>query len=469
MVFAALYFFGLKSGVGANTLSLFFKMIRIDTHVGVSESALRTQLSKMETLLPTFQTICEKQVKKQPHKIIAGLDETFFGDFIILVLMDLRSGYLLLEDVSDDRCFDTWYEKTTPRLESLGLEVSHAISDRARALIKMAVTGFKCESGADVFHAQQDVSRWLGARLGKCVSKAFKELESARKQEKKAVKKAVGFKLFNHKARRINAEKVLEKAEKTQVDYHDNLQGISEEVHPFSINDNRINDAEKIEGRLENRAQLFERIAQSKGIKDSRKVMRKFRNQFQPLAISVTFWWLLVWESLQGLATDKETAQWLTSCLLPVVYWHHKMEQSKNPKAKKKYRKAWEQASIEIKVHPFSESLSISEMERWLTWAENMVRQFHRSSSAVEGRNGCLSQMYHNGRGLSEKRLKALTVIHNYGIKREDGTTAATRLFDIEFPDLFSWLLDEMGELPLPRKGRERVISNPLKLLGVPS
>lgn len=124
---------------------------------------------------------------------------------------------------------------------------------------------------------------------------------------------------------------------------------------------------------------------------------------------------------------------------------------------------------MEIESHPFSRQLSVSDMERWFTWAENMARQFRRSSSAVEGRNGCLSQMYHNGRGLSEKRLKALTVIHNYDIKREDGTTAATRLFDIQFPDLFLWLLDEMGELPLPRKGRERVISNPLKLQGVPS
>jgi len=61
------------------------------------------------------------------------------------------------------------------------------------------------------------------------------------------------------------------------------------------------------------------------------------------------------------------------------------------------------------------------------------------------------------------------TVIHNYDIKREDGTTATTRLFDIQFPDLFSWLLDEMGGLPLPRKRRERVIPNPLKLLGVSS
>ena len=126
MVFATLFFFGLKSGVGANTLSLFFKMIRIDTHVDVSVSALRTQLNQMETLLPTFQSLCEKQIKKQPHKIIAGLDETFFGEFIILVLMDLRSGYLLLEDVSDDRCFDTWYAKTTPRLESVFFKIVFA-------------------------------------------------------------------------------------------------------------------------------------------------------------------------------------------------------------------------------------------------------------------------------------------------------------------------------------------------------
>ncbi len=86
-----------------------------------------------------------------------------------------------------------------------------------------------------------------------------------------------------------------------------------------------------------------------------------------------------------------------------------------------------------------------------------------------KGRNGCLSQMYHNGRGLSEKRLKSLTVIHNYDLKRIDGSTAAMRLFDMEFPDLFSWLLDKMGELPLPRKNRERVVSNPLPLFDVPS
>ena len=118
---------------------------------------------------------------------------------------------------------------------------------------------------------------------------------------------------------------------------------------------------------------------------------------------------------------------------------------------------------------PFHSGLSDSDLKRWLEWGEWMVRQFHRSSSAVEGRNGCLSQMYHNGRGLTESRLKALTVIHNYGLRREDGTTAAQRLFGKPFPDLFEWLASQMGELPVPRKARQRGVRNPLKLQSVPA
>ena len=122
-----------------------------------------------------------------------------------------------------------------------------------------------------------------------------------------------------------------------------------------------------------------------------------------------------------------------------------------------------------LEAHPFSATLPDSDIQRWLTWAEWMVRQFHRSSSAVEGRNGCLAQLYHNGRGLTPQRLKALTVIHNYGLKHDDGTTAASRLFGTEHPELFSWLLEQMGALPLARKSRNRVIHNPLKLLNVPA
>ncbi|MCP4457984.1 MAG: hypothetical protein GY816_08170 [Cytophagales bacterium] len=86
-----------------------------------------------------------------------------------------------------------------------------------------------------------------------------------------------------------------------------------------------------------------------------------------------------------------------------------------------------------------------------------MVSNFQRTSSAVEGRNGWLSQMHHNGRGLSPKRLKALTVLHNYYLKRTDGTTAAERAFRQKFPDPLEWVVSRMGDLPLPRVSKKNL------------
>jgi hypothetical protein len=84
-----------------------------------------------------------------------------------------------------------------------------------------------------------------------------------------------------------------------------------------------------------------------------------------------------------------------------------------------------------------------------------MVSKYQRCSSSVEGRNGYLSQIFHNRRGLSSQQLKVMTVIHNFYLKREDGTTAAQRLFGRQFPDLFQWVEQQMGELPHPRKSRK--------------
>ena len=93
-----------------------------------------------------------------------------------------------------------------------------------------------------------------------------------------------------------------------------------------------------------------------------------------------------------------------------------------------------------------------------------MVSNLQRTSSAVEGRNGYLSQRHHNGRGLLLERLKALTIIHNYALKRFDDTTAANRLFGKEFPDLFEWVAHRLDDLPLPRQYKNTISNNYLKL-----
>ena len=464
-MFAVLYKFGLQHAVGADAVSDFFKLIRIGTPVGISPSALRTQLSQMEALILTFQDSCEQSAPAQTRKAVLAADETFFGERLILVLMDLSSGYLLLESIQDDRRFDTWLAQATPRLDALGIKVGHAVSDRAKALIKLAIEGFDCDSGADVFHEQYGLSRWLGSALGRRKVKADKHGDAAQK----AVNKASVNDQAALKAQHVQAIERRTQVDKAKQEYHENLLGITDDLHPFSLEDNTHNTVASITLKLEKRAKLLDAIAVQQDIPDKHNALRKFRGQIGALASPVSFWWFWVEEILLDWSVDEATRQWLTGILLPLVYWHYPLHKTKKPGQRKRYREAWQRALNDFNADPFHAGLSECDQQRWLAWAEWMVRQFHRSSSAVEGRNGRLSQLYHNGRGVTESSLKASTVIHNYGIKRSDGTTAAERFYGTAFPDLFGWLVKHMDEIPLPRKARQRVIRNSLKFQNVPA
>jgi hypothetical protein len=464
IVFAALYHFGLGSHVGADKLEAFFKDIRVEKHAGLSASSLRDMANQMEALLLQYQQRCEQQATATgTRSSTVAMDETFQGAMLALVLMDLPSGYLILEETSEDRRFDSWWSKASGRLQALGISVQHAVSDRAKALIKLAVDGFDCASGADVFHAQQDISRWLGSRLGrlhKQAKAAYESADAVYQKDRDSVDKTVTV---------VDAEWAYTKIQQDHEAYYQHLAGISDEIHPFSLQSSQVQRQEQIQKGLENHAQAFAKIAQAQAINDSKQTLTKFRNQFEALAVNVEFWWVWMFEIVAGFAVDETTQQWLLYRLLPVVYWHQQKQRTKNPTQRQKYKQAWEQALTALQQDVFTKMLSDSQMQHWLTQADWMVRQFHRSSSAVEGRNGCLSQMHHNGRGLTGQRLRALTVIHNYGLKRHDGTTAAKRFFNQDFPDLFLWIVGEMGELPLHRNRTKRDSPNPLFNITVPA
>jgi len=89
---------------------------------------------------------------------------------------------------------------------------------------------------------------------------------------------------------------------------------------------------------------------------------------------------------------------------------------------------------------------------QWIAWAKEWVLKFQRSSSQVEGRNARLSENHHCLRGMGELHIKSHTIVHNFWITRDDGTTAVERLFKFKPPNLFDWLCDHMPELAQPRK-----------------
>ncbi len=210
-------------------------------------------------------------------------------------------------------------------------------------------------------------------------------------------------------------------------------------------------------------------LRQTHQLKDSRNGLRSMKNQIESLSAIVDLWWSWVDQCLAASGCEINLVHWVKDYLLPSAYWQQQVQRTKNSELRADYQAASLKTFDCFKIHPVTVSLSQLDREQWWHWAIWMVSKFQRCSSAVEGRNGYLAQVHHNRRGLSTKRLKVSTVIHNFALKRSDGTTAAERLFGRKFPDLFEYLENNLGELPQPRKSRKSSQPQTFTLPTVPS
>jgi hypothetical protein len=266
LVIATLLEFGMKDGSGAGKMSKFFQRIHIDKEVGVSETALLRLMHRLEERTAEFGRLQELEQAGKVKEISLGGDETFFNDMMLLVAMELGSGYLFLEEPAPDRSFETWSERLNNRIKPLGCHVRHFVSDRAKALIKLATDGLGCSAGADLFHAMQDITRWLGAGFWRKLGKA-----------KKAVLQA------QDKAQTDSDENlILAKSEQKLVEagkdkYTGLLHKISQVLHPFSL-DNKRQDAPQIEQDLCANATALAVVGEEYEIKDNAGKLGKFRH-----------------------------------------------------------------------------------------------------------------------------------------------------------------------------------------------
>jgi hypothetical protein len=96
LIVATLLMFGLKRGVGADTMSEFFGRLHLEAHVGCSPSALRSLMRMLEQTILETAAAWEQQgiAYGEIRPIIGAVDETFLQR-LMLVFMDLASGYLL--------------------------------------------------------------------------------------------------------------------------------------------------------------------------------------------------------------------------------------------------------------------------------------------------------------------------------------------------------------------------------------
>ena len=226
---------------------------------------------------------------------------------------------------------------------------------------------------------------------------------------------------------------------------------IGEVYHPYNLKTGEKQDSGIVSGLLAN---CFDRIHTATADLTDRckKRVHKAQRVVGSMVATITFFFQMIDVCLENMRLSDRDKHLMNSYLIPGHYLKI---------AAKKERDVDRKADILQKAHKLlsivenpgglrneNSDCKIEELEKT---ARDCAHLFQRSSSCVEGRNAQLALRHQGIHRLGDRHLKALTVVHNYYIKRRDGTTAAERFFEAKPNDLFNFLLNHMDYPVRPR------------------
>src|SRR6267142_1135367 len=308
--------------------------------------------------------IAEGEVKP----LIGAVDETFLS-CLMLVLMDLASGYLLVEEVAPDRTYDTWQAVVKARLKTLGAPVRYLVSDRAQALIKLAKTGLGCLSIPDVFHLIHELVKSYSLAIGSRLRQARQALSQAQEHlAKLQTGDPGGTETALARVALVAREAEVSRWERVHGAYRLHLEAVSLIVHPWRVADSTPQTAHEVEGQLQAEIDAIEELIATNGLPVKKKALDKVRRQLADLSALVDLWWQGVWQDGEQITLTPRWTSWIEQVLLPLQYWREAVSRTSCPRRKAKLRQALEAVQTHFDAHPVTQPLHPAGLESWLAW-----------------------------------------------------------------------------------------------------
>jgi Family of unknown function (DUF6399) len=465
LVTAALTTFCLQGSCGLRLVSAFLERTRLDRFVACSRGALHPLLVHLESDLAVFQHQHQPHLAGQmgPRCITVVADEHFHGPDNCLVAIEPVSDFILVEQYAQRRDADTWEQAIREGIEGMPVEVVQLTSDQAAGLLCCAEKGLEVAHSPDLFHGQRDILQPLLLPLTRPIQEAQKELQKAAAlterldvpdDQPQSDDELIA--LIEAVRQQMAAEKRLEELSQRKEKAIEQVRGLGDDYHPFDRHTGQPVTAQEVGVRLGSHLDRLDEVVRQAGLgQRATEAVCKCRSWVGLLVGCVGWFWGLAQTRLEELELTVEQEQEVRQKLLPGHYWEAAARRVRTSEERERLK----EMAAKLKEEAWSEGgalsgLSEEERARLQEMARQVAGLFSRSSSCVEGRNGRLSLQHHGHSRVSQRRLSALTVIHNYLAERSDGTTAALRFFGQRPPDLFDWLLERLPDLPRPARKR---------------
>jgi len=245
------------------------------------------------------------------------------------------------------------------------------------------------------------------------------------------------------------ARQVLETNVQQQQQVSQTIREIGTEYHPYDLETGKPRSAEQLATSLAQRFADIEAVATAANLPERCvKKIHKAKKVILEMVATLAFFWIAVQTKVEALSLAPEVEQIVYNHVIPAMYLHLVAKKTSDPARRSMLHKQSEAllAPALSASGPLA-GLQLEEVQVIERVAWECAQCFQRSSSCVEGRNGQLSLRHHSLHRLTDRKLTALTTVHNFFIQRSDGTTPAERFFGTKPRDLFEWLLDRV-ELP---------------------
>jgi hypothetical protein len=459
LVLGAHFVMTLLGPCGVRLVCTFLEITGLDQFVASSYGAQRKVSVEVERASIEYGEAEEKRLSAEmkPKQITVAEDETFHPQ-TCLVAIEPVSNYILLEKYAEDRKADTWTEALTGALGDKPISVIQSTSDEGLGICSHAKNGLGAHHSPDLFHVQHEIVKATSGPLASKKRQAEKGLTEATKTLEQDQKEQEGQQQNRGDAsRRLQAsqEKVkdaksaLETRQSQQQRVQNANQALSAAYHPYDLETGLLRNSESVSALLEEQFTEIEAVAREANLSDrSMDRINKAKRVVVHMVATIAFFWLTVRAKIEALELTPSVETAAYDHLIPAIYLQLAADKTSDVVQQSKLRQKSDQllAPLLASDGPL-QTLDAAEKQVLEDVARDCAALFQRSSSCVEGRNGQLSLRHHSLHPLSDRKLTALTIVHNFYLKRSNGTTAAERFFDAKPKDLFECLLSQV-DLP---------------------
>jgi len=461
-IVTAAHFVFTKDGVASiHNVSTFLNLSGLSPFVASSYSTQQRISNKMDDSMIEFEGFVRPELSQNmPGKKISLAEDETFHPQICAVSMEPVSNFIVVEKYVENREGETWNRVVLQALRDLPVEVIQVASDEGRGLINHTIKGLNAHHSSDCFHVPHEIGKGTSGALASAVKKAEKEYETIVKQSQKEVdlKENYDNQPKRPPGRRPGFEKKIKLAKENEHQAKSNLEvsrqnqetvrnakaEIGKVYHPYNTETGAKQDSQKVSELLES---CFENINEAtKDLSDRCKQrVEKAHRVVKNMVATIAFFFRMIdlyMDNMQILDRDR---QLMHDYLIPGFYLRQVARKEKDAERKSRISEMSQEllSILTQQDGPFSEYTE-NDIKILEKAAEECAQIFQRSSSCVEGRNAQLSLRHHGIHKLSDRSLKAQTIVHNYYRRNRDGTTPAERFFEAKHIDLFEWLLEKM-------------------------